>query len=229
MRTQDKIQIATSLTLMLFSACDNSVSVTYPVQSLQSSSTEQTVFKALIPITTPSSTPVPPVLQPCEGRILNVGPGVWNYSAYIAATSPTSADELYLREDCTWNASWSDKTWNGGGTAYTANGTFSFGANDTITFMPSGLRYRIYIRTPGTKPTYIMSLDNPELLYSLRTVQNLANAAVHTGLAFEDWVINTALKNSACNGSQTAWESCMNYRYSLPYSLSGRQSTMYAD
>ncbi len=200
-----------------------------PIQAIESP-TPVSVIPKVIPSPLPLPSPVPRVLAPCEGKAIDIGNGVKNSDVYIVNTSPTSADGIYLNQDCRWSASWLDKTWNGGGTDYDAEGTFSFNGN-TITFMPSGLTYRIYevVYKPGN-PSYNLSLLNPEVLYPLRTWQNMngGNPMVHTGLAFEDWILNTYLKDSYCKSTQERYESCLLDRYSI-YNINGKISHMYKD
>ncbi len=206
-----------------------------PVFNLQPIPTSTITAQTTIvkpPSPTPSVTPKPSPtptrsLLPCQGKYVEVGNENVFFSSYIINTSPTSGNEIYLYQDCTWWASWHDKTWNGGGTAYDAEGTFSI-VGDVITFYPSGLSYKAY-RVPYKNPSYDLSLNNPELLYSLWTPGNVLNHVVHTGLAFEDWVINTYLTDIGCNGSQHAFEGCLDYRYFYApgYVSNGRKSYMY--
>lgn len=172
----------------------------------------------------PSPSPKPKVLGPCEGQAIPIGTGLLGYSVFQVNTSPGSADQIFLQKDCTWFADWSDKTWAGGGTAYDAKGTFSFKEN-TITFLPSGLTYAIYtLPYRPDNPFYALSLSNPEILYSLRT----PDASVKTGLAFEDWTVNTYLKETTgCNFSQEVFEMCLRDRYDPIYNLNGKSSILW--
>jgi hypothetical protein len=225
-----KYTVSLVITVLVMTGCNSPASPTSSsAETSQAASSETSTQKA--GVTTGSVDSSSPALLPCEGKTIPIGQGNLDHSIFTVSTSPTSSDVIYLATDCTWSASWADKTWSGGGTAYNASGTYAFGQtalNDTITFYPSGLSFNVYQRVwRPNEPEYALSLRNPELLSNLWTVQNRADREVHTGLAFQDWIINTALGDNFCKLSQVNFDLCLADNYNPLTRINGKSSSLY--